>query len=219
MKIAKLIAWIGLIAMSAVLVNGFVNGNFGIDGAELLENPWGLVSFVDLYVGCHLDTFYDGVGIFHRQFIYAHRPLSKQGRLVEVLSWVQERTSLRESYSDGGSMNILSILKIIASVGTVGTGLFALIKPRAVFGFTGLTAAGGRGITEIRSILGAFFIALGVVPLYYRQPETYTMLGIAYLAVALVRLVSMFADKSVEQSNIISLIVEIVFGVILVLPN
>jgi len=116
-------------------------------------------------------------------------------------------------------MNILSILKIIASVGTVGTGLFALIKPRAVFGFTGLTAAGGRGITEIRSILGAFFIALGIVPLYYRQPETYTMLGIAYLAVALVRLVSMFADKSVEQSNIISLIVEIVFGVILVWPG
>jgi len=51
MKIAKLIAWIGLIAMSAVLVNGFVNGNFGVDGAELLANPWGLVSFVDLYVG------------------------------------------------------------------------------------------------------------------------------------------------------------------------
>jgi hypothetical protein len=51
MKIAKLIAWIGLIAMSAVLVNGFVNGNFSEDGAELLANPWGLVSFVDLYVG------------------------------------------------------------------------------------------------------------------------------------------------------------------------
>ncbi len=51
MKIAKLIAWLGLFAMTAVLINGFVNGNFGEDGAELLVNPWGLVSFVDLYVG------------------------------------------------------------------------------------------------------------------------------------------------------------------------
>jgi hypothetical protein len=51
MKIAKVVAWIGLFAMTAVLINGFVNGNFGEDGAELLANPWGLVSFVDLYVG------------------------------------------------------------------------------------------------------------------------------------------------------------------------
>jgi hypothetical protein len=44
------------------------------------------------------------------------------------------------------------------------------------------------------------------------------MLGIAYLGVALVRAVSMFVDKSVVQSNIISLAVEIVFGIILVVP-
>ena len=51
MKISKLIAILGLIAMTAVLINGFVNGNFSQDGAELLANPWGIVSFVDLYVG------------------------------------------------------------------------------------------------------------------------------------------------------------------------
>ena len=51
MKIAKWIAWLGLVAMTAVLVKGFVNGNFSRDGAELLANPWGIVSFIDLYVG------------------------------------------------------------------------------------------------------------------------------------------------------------------------
>ena len=45
------------------------------------------------------------------------------------------------------------------------------------------------------------------------------MLGIMYLFIALVRLVSMFVDKSVEQSNIVSLITEIILGVILVLPS
>jgi hypothetical protein len=51
MKIAKIIAWLGLIAMTLVLLNGFINGNFGEDGGELLANPWGIVSLVDLYVG------------------------------------------------------------------------------------------------------------------------------------------------------------------------
>jgi len=51
MKIAKIIAWLGLLAMTAVLLNGFINGNFGEDGSALLANPWGLVSLVDLYVG------------------------------------------------------------------------------------------------------------------------------------------------------------------------
>ncbi len=113
---------------------------------------------------------------------------------------------------------ILSVLKIIAAVGTVVTGLLALIKPKSVYGFTGLRAEGGRGITEIRAILGGLFIALGGVALFYRSPEVYRMLGITYLGIGLVRLVSMFVDDSVERSNIISLVVEAVFGIILVIP-
>jgi len=54
MKIAKIIALAGILAMTAVLVNGFVNGNFSQDGAALLANPWGIVSLVDLYVGFFL---------------------------------------------------------------------------------------------------------------------------------------------------------------------
>lgn len=113
---------------------------------------------------------------------------------------------------------ILNILKIIVAIGTIITGLVSLVRPEAVYGFTGLRAEGGRGITEIRSILGAFFIGLGIMALYYRSPQPYMMLGVTYLLVGAVRLVSMFVDKSVVQSNIISVIVEIVFGVILVLP-
>lgn len=51
MKLAKIIAWIGLLAMSAVLIYGFTAGNFNEDGSEILANPWGIVSLVDLYVG------------------------------------------------------------------------------------------------------------------------------------------------------------------------
>lgn len=51
MKIAKWIALIGLLAMTAVLIYGFTIGDFGSEGAKLLSMPWGIVSLVDLYVG------------------------------------------------------------------------------------------------------------------------------------------------------------------------
>lgn len=66
-------------------------------------------------------------------------------------------------------------------------------------------------------MLGAFFIGMGAAPLILNEPAAYRTLGISYLAVALVRTASMLVDKSVVRSNIISVVVEIVFGVILVL--
>ena len=51
MKIAKFVSIAGLVAMSAALIYGFTAGNFALDGAELIQNPWGVVSLVDLYTG------------------------------------------------------------------------------------------------------------------------------------------------------------------------
>lgn len=112
---------------------------------------------------------------------------------------------------------LLNVLKIIAALATIATGVISLIKPTSVFEFTGLSAEGGRGITEIRAVLGAFFIGLGAMALYLRLPETYLMLGSTYLLVGFVRLISMFVDKSMVKSNVISFIVEVVLGIILVL--
>ncbi len=111
---------------------------------------------------------------------------------------------------------MLPILKVIACVLTIATGGLSLFAPLSTPGFTGLQPVGGRGITEIRSILGGLFIALGLAPLFLKG-DTYRMLGIAYLGIAIVRLVSIFIDKSSIQSNWISLVVEVIFGVILVL--
>ena len=51
MVIGKVLAGLGVLAMAAVLVYGFTVGDFAADGAELLANPWGIVSMVDLYTG------------------------------------------------------------------------------------------------------------------------------------------------------------------------
>jgi hypothetical protein len=116
----------------------------------------------------------------------------------------------------GAVVQLLMILKVLAAVATILTGIVSLIWPRSVFGFTGLTVSGPRGITEIRAVLGGVFIALGVVPLVWNQPAAYFMLGVTYLTVGLVRLGSMLLDGSVVRSNIISLAVEIIFGLALV---
>ena len=113
-------------------------------------------------------------------------------------------------------MDFLAILKIIAAIGTIATGALALVKPQAVQGFTGLTIAGPRGVSEVRAIFGGLFIALGLAP-FFLGTTAYHMLGWGYLGIAAVRLPSIFLDRSKEQSNIISLIIEIILGIILVI--
>jgi hypothetical protein len=51
MKAAKIISFLGVIAMTAVLIYGFTIGDFSGEGSQLLSMPWGIVSLVDLYTG------------------------------------------------------------------------------------------------------------------------------------------------------------------------
>ncbi len=113
-------------------------------------------------------------------------------------------------------MNAFIVLKSFAALATAATGLLALVKPSAAYGFTGLNAAGVRGVSEIRAIFGGLFIGLGVAP-FFLGATAYVMLGIGYLAIAAARAFSIVFDKSYAQSNLISLGIEIVLGLILVL--
>jgi hypothetical protein len=112
---------------------------------------------------------------------------------------------------------LIQILKIVAAVATILTGAVSVFWPMKVPGFTGLEPRGGRGISEIRTILGALFIGLGAGVLYFNSQEPYVVLGITYLAMALVRGISIFVDQSPESSNIISFFVELALGIILVI--
>lgn len=111
----------------------------------------------------------------------------------------------------------LQTLKYVAAIATILTGAVSLFWPLKVLGFTGLDVNGGRGITEIRTILGALFIGLGAAVLYFNTPGTYKTLGITYMVMAVVRGISIFVDDSMVSSNVISTVVELAFGVILLL--
>jgi hypothetical protein len=112
---------------------------------------------------------------------------------------------------------LLQILKYIGYIATILAGLASLIWPLNVLSFTGLQVNGGRGITEVRTILGALFVGLGAAVLYFNTPQTDKVLGITYLSMAVTRAVSIVLDRSLVSSNVISVIVELVFGIVFIL--
>lgn len=73
MRLAKAIALLGVLAMTAVLINGFTRGDFSGEGSQLMRMPWGIVSLVDLYVGFTL---------FSGWIIY------REGWTLKALVWV-----------------------------------------------------------------------------------------------------------------------------------
>lgn len=50
MSTLRTVAVVAVVAMAATIVYGFVAGDFGADGAALLELAWGRVTMVDLYL-------------------------------------------------------------------------------------------------------------------------------------------------------------------------
>jgi len=113
-------------------------------------------------------------------------------------------------------MEILEILQIAVLVITAGIGLIGLTVPGSITGFTGLIPDGVRGVSELRGIFGGLFIGLGVAPLVLGTTEAYQVVGIGYLAIAAARAFSIVYDQSYARSNILSVISEIVFGIILI---
>ena len=111
----------------------------------------------------------------------------------------------------------LQILRYFIAVATILTGAVSMFWPLKVLGFTGLAVDGGRGITEIRTILGALFIGLGAAALYFNKPETYQMLGITYITMGVARVISIFVDDSAVSSNYISVVAELGFGILLMI--
>ncbi|MEM7344277.1 MAG: DUF1475 family protein [Chloroflexota bacterium] len=54
MNIAKIVALIGFLVTTAVIIYGFVAGDFSAEGGLLISMPWGIVTLVDLYTGFFL---------------------------------------------------------------------------------------------------------------------------------------------------------------------
>lgn len=115
-------------------------------------------------------------------------------------------------------MSIISILKMIAVIVTILTGVYSLVQPKRLKGINGLEAATPFAVTEIRAVMGGTFIGLGIAALIFPVMLVYYTLAITYAAIAVIRGIYMIVDKSVDKSNMILLAYEVVLAIVLYYP-
>ncbi len=114
-------------------------------------------------------------------------------------------------------MSFIEIIRWAAVVITLLTGVYSMIKPGTIKGFTGLEASSPRAVTEIRAVMGGTFIGLAIAAFLLNTPEVFKMLGITYAVIAVIRTVSMVLDRSVVRSNVISLVTEVILAFVLIM--
>jgi len=108
-------------------------------------------------------------------------------------------------------------VKLIIAVITIVWGVWAVLAPRRVLALVGLGAEGARGVTESRVALGALYIGAGGACLWLPEPAAFATLGLAYAAMAAVRLPAIIIDRSADASNWASLVLEVGLGGLLLL--
>jgi hypothetical protein len=97
MTLAKLVASLGFLAMTSVLIYGFAVGDFSAEGSQLFSMPWGIVSLVDLYVGFVL---------FSGWIVYREKSLARSAIWVILMmvlgSWTASLYTLIALQTSGG---------------------------------------------------------------------------------------------------------------------
>ena len=93
----------------------------------------------------------------------------------------------------------------------------ALLFPKTMAAFVGIQPTAPIGVSEIRSTLGSFFLGLGATCLWLQSADAFTVLGVASLGAATVRLLSSVFDRSASIKNIGGVVAEALLGVLFLL--
>ena len=98
------------------------------------------------------------------------------------------------------------------AVVTVILGCLGLRFPRAVARVLGIEPDGSLGISEFRATYGGFFLGLGLGCLVAQSVAVFTVVGSAWCAAALARIVSCVVDGSRTGSNLAGIVIEAGIG-------
>ncbi len=118
----------------------------------------------------------------------------------------------KSSYSVVPVETLIQLAPNLAATFLVLLGGAALLFPKTMAAFVGLGPIAPVGVSEIRSTLGCFFLGLGATCLWLQSVDTFTVLGVASLGAALVRLLSSIFDGSVTIKNIGGVVAEAFLG-------
>lgn len=105
-------------------------------------------------------------------------------------------------------------LKLLGSTITILLGILLLLQPKKVKDFTELEPANPQGIIELRAVMGGTLIGLGLAAFLFPVLQVYKSLAITFFAITAVRGIMMFIDKSINRSNLISLLISGVLAVL-----
>lgn len=111
---------------------------------------------------------------------------------------------------------MMNSVHILLTVVTIALGIYSMLKPKSLLRFTGLTSPTGRGVTEVRVVMGALLIGVGAAVLATGGKPGFWMLGVTYLSVGFSRVLFIQIDKSGDRTNWLSVGFELVMGVLLV---
>lgn len=91
---------------------------------------------------------------------------------------------------------MIDILNLVASILTVGFGLFGFLAPRYTASALDLAPTSSTmGLSEMRASVGGLFVVAGLAAVWLDEPLGYAMIGFAFTGAAIGRAVSLAFDK------------------------
>jgi hypothetical protein len=90
-------------------------------------------------------------------------------------------------------------LHLLGALLALARGLSALVAPARFAGQRGLTAAGPLGKSELRAAQGAFLAALGAFALLVQDQVAFALLGGAFAAAGVARVVAGFLARELDD--------------------
>ena len=106
----------------------------------------------------------------------------------------------------------MMLLPNCGSVVTVMLGCLGLLFPTAVGRILGMEPGRPLGISEFRATYGGFFLCLGIGCLVAQSVQVFTVVGAAWCAAALARMMSYVVDGSRTVHNLAGVGVEAGIG-------
>ncbi len=94
------------------------------------------------------------------------------------------------------SNDMTDTLNTVATLLTIGFGLFGFLAPRYTASALDLAPTKSTmGLSEMRASVGGLFVVAGLAALYFDHPIAFAMIGFAFVGAALGRVVSLVIDK------------------------
>jgi hypothetical protein len=105
---------------------------------------------------------------------------------------------------------------LLGSAMSVLAGAVGLFRPDKVAAILGIDRADLLSLVELRGVFGGMLTTLGVSCMVLRQPQVYLVAGLAFVGLALVKVIALVVDKPPPGKVVPGLLADASVGLLLV---